>query len=304
MEAGVAGVMTAHVIFPELELEEIPATMSRRIITGLLRGRLGYDGLVVTDCMEMAAISSYYGTAQGAVAALRAGADLVLVSHTAGKAKEAIRAAEEAVWNGSISGDELRRSTDRIVRLKEEYQIGAEAPAYDNAGDRAEADEMLWQAIAGYRLAGGRIPDIGSNPLFASGRSYRAAIVNNEEHRNLCFAERMAERFGGDSYVLPQAPSDAEIDDLLSAAEGHSALVLGSFNGHLKPEQRKLLGRLGQVKAPVLVVAFGLPYDLSDAPAGVAGLAAWEYSDRSVEAILAILKGERRAVGRIPVRLA
>lgn len=303
VEAGVAGIMTAHIIFPELEPEEVPATMSRRIITGLLRDRLGYDGLVVTDCMEMAAIATYYGTARGAVAALQAGADIVLVSHTAETAKEAVRAVEEAVRRGSISEDELRKSTERLLRIKTEYQIGEEVTAYDNAGDLAQADEMLRRAVAGYRLPEEKVPDIGSNPLFASGRSYRATIVNNEEQRQLCFAARMAERYGGDSYVLPQAPSEAEIEELLSAAEGHSALVLGTFNGHLRREQRELLGRLDRVKTPVLVVAFGLPYDLQDAPAGVAGLAAWEYSDRSIEAVLAILKDERRAEGRIPVRL-
>lgn len=304
VEAGVAGIMTAHIIFPELEPEEIPATMSRRIITGLLRDRMGYDGLIVTDCMEMAAISSYYGTACGAAAALRAGADLILVSHTAEKAKEAIRAVEEAVRSGSIPQEELQKSTERILRLKTQYQIGREIPAYDNAGDLAEADGMLRQAIAGYRLPEGNVPAIGSNPLFVSGQSYRATIVNNEEHRKLSFARRMAESYGGDSYILPQAPSESEIGELFAAAERHSALVLGSFNGHLHKEQRELLRRLGQVKAPVLVVAFGLPYDLQDAAAGIPGLAAWEYSDRSIDAVLAILKGEGRAAGRIPVRLA
>ena len=108
---------------------------------------------------------------------------------------------------------------------------------------------------------------------------------------------------GGDSYLLPQTPTEAEADSLLRAANGHSALVLGSFSGHLRPEMRKLLARLDQVKAPVLAVAFGLPYDLGDTPPGTPGLAAWEYSERSVEAVLAVLKGERPVTGRIPVKL-
>jgi len=304
VEAGVAGVMTAHIVFPALEPEEIPATMSRRIITGVLRERLGYEGLVMTDCMEMAAIASYYGTARGAVRALQAGADIVLVSHTAQTAMEAVRAVEDAVRNGVISIEALKKSTERILRLKSAYQVGEAAPEYDNAGDRKEADRMLRRAVAGYRLPEGRIPDLGPNPLFASGQSYRFTIVNNEESRKLCFAERMAEGYGGDSYLLSQAPSEAEIEELFAAAERHSALVIGSFNGHLKKEQRELLGRLDQVRVPVLAVTFGLPYDLQDTPEGTVGLAAWEYSDRSMEAVLAILRGEERPMGRIPVRLA
>ncbi len=127
--------------------------------------------------------------------------------------------------------------------------------------------------------------------------------MNNEESRKLCFAERMAEGYGGDCRLLSREPTEAEIRALFAAAEKHSALVLGSFNGHLKREQRELLRRLDRAKVPVLVVAFGLPYDLQDTPEGTPGLAAWEYSQRSVEAVLAILKGEARPTGRMPVRL-
>lgn len=304
IEAGAASIMTAHVLFPALEPEEIPATMSRRIITGLLRERLGYDGLVVTDCLEMGAIASRYGTAQGAVRTLQAGADIALVSHTVRTAMEAVRAVEEAVRNGVISREELRRSTERILRFKREYRVGEAAPEYDNAGDREEVRQMLLRSIAGYRLPEGKIPDLGPNLLFASGQSYRSSNVNNEEQQRICFAECMAEGYGGDSCILPQTLSEKEIAELFAAAEGHSSLVIGSYNGHLKAGYRELLGRLDQVKVPVLAVAFGLPYDLQDTPEGTPGLAAWEYTGRSVEAVLAVLKGEARPAGRIPIRLA
>lgn len=301
---GVAGIMTAHVIFPSLEPEDIPATMSRRIITGILREKLGYDGLVVTDCMEMAAIAACYGTVNGAVHALQAGADIVLVSHTARTAMEAVRAAEEAVRDGRISREELRRNTQRILRFKREYQVGEAAPVYDNAADRQEAGRMLRQSIAGYRLPDGKIPALGANPLFASGQSYRGSLVNNAEGQRACFASYMAEGYGGDSFMLSPEPSGEEIETLLAAARKHSALVVGCYNSHLKPEQRELLGRLDRVEVPVLVVALGLPYDLQDIPAGVPALAAWEYTGRSMETVLAVLRGEERPAGRIPVRLA
>lgn len=304
VEAGVASIMTAHVIFPALEPEEIPATMSRRIITGMLRERMGYEGLVVTDCMEMGAIASDYGTVQGAVRALQAGADIALVSHTALTAMEAVEAAEEALRNGSISMEELQRSTERILRFKRAYQVGEAEPEYDNAGDMQETDRILRRSIAGYRLPEGRIPDLGPNPLFASVQSYRATLVNNEECRALSFAGYMAEGYGGDSYLLSREPSKKEVAELFAAAEGHSALVIGTYNGHLWKEQREMLGRLDQVKVPVLVAAFGLPYDLQDAPGNVPGLAAWEYTPRSMAAVLAILRGEERPMGRMPIYLA
>ena len=72
IEAGVPAVMTTHILFPQLEPDGVPATMSRRIITGLLKERLGFQGLVVSDCMMMQAIEKYFGTVNGVVAAARA----------------------------------------------------------------------------------------------------------------------------------------------------------------------------------------------------------------------------------------
>ena len=88
VEAGIPAIMTSHVLFPALEPEELPATMSRRILTGLLRGELGFGGLIISDCMEMQAIAQLYGTVNGAEGSIRAGADIVCISHTASLARE------------------------------------------------------------------------------------------------------------------------------------------------------------------------------------------------------------------------
>ena len=81
--AGVAGIMAAHVVFPALESrEKLPASLSPRVLTGLLREELGYEGLIITDCMEMAAIKQTVGTVEGAVQAIAAGADLAIISHS------------------------------------------------------------------------------------------------------------------------------------------------------------------------------------------------------------------------------
>lgn len=303
MDTGVAGIMTAHIIFPALEPEGVPATMSRNIITGLLRQKMGYDGLVVTDCMEMAAIAAYYGTANGAIAALRAGADIVLVSHTAETAKEAILQVEEAVRTGKISADELAVSTERILRVKEEYHIGEITPEYDNTKDLKETSEMMRAAITGFRFSEGKLPDIGENPLFASCYSYRAALVSNVVNRKLSFAEWMKVSYGGESCIFSPDPEDEEIEYVLSLVKGHSGFVVGTYNGHLRAGQRKLLARLSEVDVPVLEVALGLPYDLCDLPDGIAGLAVWEYTQRSAEAVLEILHGNRFPTGRMPVSL-
>ena len=88
IEAGIPAIMSSHVLFPALEPEKLPATMSRRILTGLLREELGFGGVIISDCMEMDAVAKFYGTVNGAAAALKAGADIVCISHTAALARE------------------------------------------------------------------------------------------------------------------------------------------------------------------------------------------------------------------------
>ena len=134
MEAGIPAVMGSHILFPKLEPDNVPCTMSRRIITGVLKDRLGFPGLVVSDCMEMDAIKKYYGTVKGVVSAMAAGVDMVLVCHTAALQEESARAVLQAVEEGRLSGEEMRISAEKVVRLKEEYAKSADAEANMGAG--------------------------------------------------------------------------------------------------------------------------------------------------------------------------
>lgn len=107
--AGVASVMTAHLLLPELD-QERPATLSKAVLTGLLRQQLGFAGLIVTDALVMDAITGHYGAGEAAVLALEAGADLVLMP---ADADAAIAAIAEAVTSGRLNVEQLEASAER-----------------------------------------------------------------------------------------------------------------------------------------------------------------------------------------------
>ncbi len=109
IEAGVSAVMTAHLVLPALDGER-PATLSKPMLTGLLRQELGFSGLVVTDALVMEAISDHYGAGEAAVLAVEAGADLVLMPADACLAIEALVAAVE---QGRLSEEQLEASAER-----------------------------------------------------------------------------------------------------------------------------------------------------------------------------------------------
>ncbi|MFD1453757.1 MULTISPECIES: beta-N-acetylhexosaminidase [Oceanobacillus] len=122
IEAGADSVMAAHVYFPAIEPEEdIPATLSKRVYVDLLRKKLGFTGVITTDCMEMKAISNSIGTEKGAVKALQAGTDFVMISHTYAVQEGAIQEIVSAVENGKLSLSCIEKSIQRIQMLKEKY---------------------------------------------------------------------------------------------------------------------------------------------------------------------------------------
>ena len=113
-------IMTAHIVVPGLDDSGDPATMSKKVLTGLLRDRLGYDGVVVTDSLGMAGARVRYGAAEAAVRAIRAGADMLLMPPSLSSAYRAVLA---AVRSGRITAARLDQAVTRILRLKEERRF-------------------------------------------------------------------------------------------------------------------------------------------------------------------------------------
>jgi beta-N-acetylhexosaminidase len=112
-------VMTAHVRYPALDPSR-PATLSARILRGMLRGEIGYQGIVITDDLEMGAITERYGPEEASLLALRAGADLVMFCHTPFLLPRCIETLCRSLERGEVSYVRLRQSLHRIERFKKQ----------------------------------------------------------------------------------------------------------------------------------------------------------------------------------------
>lgn len=299
IEAGCPAVMTTHILFPQLEPEHVPGTMSRRILTGLLKQRLGFKGLVVSDCMEMDAIAKYYGTSAGAASAMAAGVDLVLVSHTARRLEEAVLEIQRAVEDGRIPMEEMDASVEKILRYKAQYCRDPEGTA-GSAAAMAEAADLRRRSIT---LVRGRIPPMGDHPFFCGCADYRAGLVSNQQTNGTSFAEFMAARFGGRATVTDKNPSPLAVSTVAESAKGCSAVFVNTYNAHLFPGQQALVQALGQLGVPMAVVALRNPYDLRSAPQEAAAVAAWDYSMATLEALAPILARQAAPLGTLPIAL-
>jgi beta-N-acetylhexosaminidase len=124
IEAGVAAIMTTHVVFESLD-PGVPATMSAAAVDGLLRGELGFDGVVISDDLEMAAIADLPAIAgdlgEAAVRSVLAGVDLVLCCHREDRQHRVIDALAEAIASGRISAERVQASHRRLDRLVDRF---------------------------------------------------------------------------------------------------------------------------------------------------------------------------------------
>lgn len=302
IEAGVDAVMSTHILFPQLEPDHVPATMSRRIMTGLLREHLGFPGLIVSDCMMMGAIQEFYGTVPGCVAAAKAGVDLIFVSHSIPLAEQAAQALMAAAQAGELPAAELEASHARLLDCK--ARLTPPAPeAFAQVGGQAHRAAMEAVRAAGLTQVGAPLPSLGERPLFLGCYPFRPTLASSPVDTKVSFPEEMKARLGGDCLVTSIDPEEAEIQQAVEAARGHTCLVLGTYNGHVKQGQLRLLRALAALGLPMVCVALRNPYDLAGLPPQVCGLAAFEYSVDSLALIAQVLRGELPPRGSLPVTL-
>lgn len=297
--AGAPAVMMSHVLFPNIADDQLPCTMSRRMVTDLLRKKLGFGGLILTDCMEMLAIQNHYGTPQGVVAAIRAGVDLAEISSRMDLEEASAKAVNEAAARGELNLQEIQESVERILKFKQQLFTAPDAALCNLQRDRQAAWNLSRQAVS----------QVGGNPFRADEKTffcgcadYRVSGAANEEGRKATFPEFMAHHFGARCLVTSKDPTEEEIQEVVRQAAGAEKIVLGTCNGHLFAGQQQLAAALSRLQKPMAVVALRNPYDLSGLPETVWKLCSYDYDAPALAGVAEVLSGGA-ATGVCPVKL-
>lgn len=149
-QANLASVMTAHVVFDALD-PRVPATMSRKVMTGLLREQLGFKGVIVSDDLEMKAVADHFPIERAVVEGLDAGVDCFLVCHHADVQRRAIASIVSAVRSGRLSEAQLRAAHQRVASMTRRFARGADsrAPVLGSEEHRALAAGLDAEAFVG-----------------------------------------------------------------------------------------------------------------------------------------------------------
>ncbi|HEX9189153.1 MAG TPA: glycoside hydrolase family 3 N-terminal domain-containing protein, partial [Vicinamibacteria bacterium] len=318
--AGVDAVMSTHIRLPALDpTEGLPATLSRPILTGLLRQELGFDGLVFTDSMSMGAIVRGFPGGSAAGKAVGAGADVVLDPPDP---EAALRGIREAVERGEIARDDLDRSVARILRAKARLSlhrartVDVEAVPSELGGRarRAVAEEIAARAITLLKDDRGQLP----LRLAASARVLVLSVVDSasgwrEGAPGRVIVPELKQRFGSVTAVeVTDRTTASEMDLLRALTRGHDAVVAaayvriasGSGRMGLSPPQLALLERLGaETGRPLAVAVFGSPYVGDLAPKVPAVLLAYDWGDAAEAAAVRALCGEAPIGGKLPITI-
>jgi beta-N-acetylhexosaminidase len=327
IEAGAEAlvVMTAHVAVPAITgSTTLPATLAPEVINGLLRSRIGYDGVVITDCLEMQAISAGVGIAEGAVRALQAGADIVLISHRNDRQMAGLQAIREAVERGELSASVVLAAAKRVLHLKERLPrwdrlpTAASAHSVASAAHQRLADELYTQSITIIQDETGLLPLKSSEQaslLVVLPSTSQVSQAADQGFVPTHFVEALRQQLhevssgGGGSlatFELSEHPSAEELAALQQRASDADVVLMPTCNAHLprnRATAQAVMQALLQAGRPLVGVAVCDPYDAAAFPEITTWLATYDFTPPALNAAARVLVGAANAHGKLPVKL-
>jgi len=298
IDAGIDAIMTAHIQVPALDPSGDPATLSRPIITGVLRKEMGFKGVVVTDSLGMSGVRQKYGDDRVPVLALKAGADVLL---NPPRLDVAYNGVLDAVRSGELREKRLDESIYRILDLK--WRNGVIHDPYvdvDAVMDVVGISAHLERAQEVTDKAPTVLEnDDGLLPMTAEGKK---VLVTGYSAARQLVADAAARR-GATTQVANTSvnPTAAEIDNAVAAAQDNDVTVVLSYNAASYAQQAQLVQRLRDSGADVVVAAVRNPYDIAEFPSIPTYVATYSWKAVTLESLTKVLFGEISPTGTLPV---
>jgi len=308
IRAGVKMIMTAHIALPSLtEGGNVPATLSRAILTGLLRRQLKYDGIIVTDALDMHALDQGPGLAAEAMAAIDAGADLVLFNHDLSKLENAFPVIVQAARRGFLSTSEIQAASRRILVLKA-WLARKKQPPLSIVGcreHRALAGEVARRSVTlvrdKARLLPLRLPK-KARVLVVVPRPEDLTPADTSSYLIPSLASalrRYCPRV--DELQVPMNPDASDVRAAREKASRYDIAVIGTINA--TAGQADIVTATVKQGTPTIAVALRMPYDVVAYPSVATYLCTYGILPPSMDALAAAMVGRAPFSGRLPVTL-
>ncbi|MEZ4907843.1 MAG: glycoside hydrolase family 3 N-terminal domain-containing protein [Saprospiraceae bacterium] len=311
IDNGVKSVMAAHLQIPSLDnTKNIPASLSSKIIGGILRDSLNFDGLVITDAMEMKGVSSYFSSGEASVLAFLAGNDILELPDNIAKAFDGIK---KAVKKGRISESRLDKSVKRILMAKYDQGYSNYKPVVT---DRLDEDINSPGAyVLKSRLYENSLIALGNKssyiPVLPEEYDDKIAILSLGLSENTIFESRIKSYFDPEILNAPLLMDDGTANKLFNKLKEYDKIIVclyglnkkSSLNFGLSSSSLNLLNELNK-KTHLYVVNFNTPYALSLFDDNYCILQAFENDQSAQEAAAQAILGVETISGKLPVMVS
>jgi len=304
-------VMTAHLGILSIDGPDAPpATLSPNIVNGLLRRDLGFDGVVVTDALDMRAIRQGELFREDCLRAVKAGVDLLLVTGDPLDQTRAFEALVHGVQTGQLSIEELQTSIARITRLKKWLSENSSTPDLSvirSAEHMQVAHEIAESSITLVRDQNKILPikleaDKRIAVIVPTPQDLTPADTSSYIKPQLADAMR-AYHSRVDEFVISFSPNEQESASVLERVHEYDMIVIGTINAYAEENQANIVRNLLQVGKPVIVVAMRLPYDLTAFPQASTFVCTYSILGPSMQAVAKALFGFGEMKGHLPVSI-
>ncbi len=290
IEAGAESVMIAHVSFPALTRQDmLPATLSSAIVQGLLREKLGFNGVILSDCLEMKAISETFGTERAAVMAIQAGIDLVLVSHHYTQQLGSIEAIQAAVQAHELSPQAVQQAAERVLGFKASYLSWNDI-----------SPSTTFPALPLHLKSGERI-------VVLSPQRNSMSMVEDRYYSDEVLADIIQQYHSPVRRLsIAQGPVEDAYRELLQTSSESDIFIVATVNAHLDErdeQQAEVVRYLVASGRRIIGIAVRNPYDLLAFPQLRTYLVTYEYTRPALTAAVRVIFGERQAQGHLPVSI-
>ena len=303
--AGVPAIMSAHILFPELD-PELPATLSPAILTDLLRGELGFDGLIFTDALDMQAITAGYGLAEVAILAKLAGADLLEANESLDDQRIRHAALVDALESGRLSDQHFLPTVDRLEAVRKRYGIdGRSHPLPELPASLWETARAIAARTVAHAGAGSFSPVDADGTVMLDFQRFRATEAEDPVGRAGILRDVITRELPGATIVtLSDELAEEEIDRAVEAASGARTLVILTRDASDLPRQVEAANRAiaaAPETARVVHCPMRGPYDAGSLDRVDDWLFIFGDPALSIEALVATLAGRRQPGARLPV---
>ena len=302
-------VMAGHQAVPSITgRPDVPASVSPDVMR-VLRGDLGYDGVVITDALDMGSLAQGSDLVVEAIAAVRAGVDLLLCAGSPAEQERLRSGLSLAASRGLLHGSEMDQSVRRVDALRQWVASFAQ-PDLDVVGSTAHrelARELAEQSVTLVRNDAGLVPvrlppDARLAAIMPGPRDLTPADTSSTVAPALAAALRLRHP-RVDEFVTAHPPVAAEIADLRDRVASYDLVVVGTIDAFRSAEQGVLVAEIMSTGAPTVVIALRTPHDLMVCPDAATYVCTYSVHPTSMEAAVAALWGEIPFRGRLPAAI-